>query len=171
MARILAVLVALALAGSVGATAAGAADDEPDFLSIGAGWYDFNDNMDAADARIEYRSNWKMLGFIKPWAGVEVTSDKAFYGAGGVLVDIYFGRRLVLTPSFGVGAYADGDGKDLGNTIEFRSQLELGYRFDDWSRVSLAVSHISNAGLGDSNPGTEVATIYYHLPLRTITGE
>ena len=164
---------ALVLAGASMAAAmpAAAADDEPDFLSIGAGWYDFNDDMDAVDARIEYRSNWKMLGLVKPWVGIEFTSDAAFYGVGGILMDIHFGRRVVLTPSFGVGANADGDGKDLGNTIEFRSQLELGYRFDDWSRVSLAVSHISNAGLGDSNPGTEIATIYYHLPLRNITGE
>ncbi|MEK9661933.1 MAG: acyloxyacyl hydrolase [Alphaproteobacteria bacterium] len=171
MTRILAILAALILAAPVGATAAGAADDEPDFLSIGAGWYDFNDDKDAVDGRIEYRSNWKMLGFVKPWAGVEFTSDAAFYGVAGVLVDIYFGRRVVVTPSFGVGAYADGDGKDLGNTIEFRSQIELGYRFDDWSRVSLAVGHISNAGLGDSNPGTEIATIYYHMPLRNLFGE
>ncbi|MBO6784517.1 MAG: acyloxyacyl hydrolase, partial [Alphaproteobacteria bacterium] len=61
--------------------------------------------------------------------------------------------------------YADGNGKDLGHTIEFRSQLEIGYRFDDRSRLSFAVSHISNASLGDSNPGTEIATIYYHIPI------
>lgn len=142
--------------------------DDPDFFSFGAGWYDFNDDKDAVDFRVEYRSGYKALGFIKPWAGVEVTSDQAVYGLVGVLTDLYFGRRWVLTPSFGAGLYSDGNGKDLGGTIEFRSQLEFGYRFDDRSRISLAVSHISNAGLDDKNPGTEIATIYYHVPLEDI---
>jgi hypothetical protein len=165
-------MAALALAGVAGTAPVMAEDrDDPDFVSVGAGWYDFNDDTDAVDFRVEYRSDWKLLGFVKPWAGLEATSDKAGYAVAGLLVDIYFGRRIVLTPSFGVGAYHDGDGKDLGDVVEFRSQLELGYRFDDRSRVSLAVSHISNAGLDDVNPGTEIATIYYHIPLRAIVGE
>lgn len=162
--------MALMLGGVVTVSSA-LAEDEPDFLSIGLGWYDVNDDMDAVDLRVEYRSDWKMLGIVKPWVGMEVTSDRAAYVVGGLLADIFFGRRVVLTPSFGVGAYLDGDGKDLGHTVEFRSQLELGYRFDDWSRVSLAVGHISNASLGDDNPGTEIATLYYHLPLRSLTGD
>ena len=142
--------------------------DDPDFLVIGGGWYDWNDDKDAVDVRVEYRSDYKLLGFLKPWVGFEATSEQALYAGGGILVDLYFGRRWVFTPSFGAGAYADGDGKDLGHTIEFRSQLEFGYRFDDRSRMSLAVSHLSNAGLGDSNPGTEVATVYYHIPFSNI---
>lgn len=170
MGRIVAVIAVLLIVGAATPDPA-LAGDEPDFLAVGTGWYDFNDDRDAVDFRLEYRSDWKMLGIVKPWAGLEVTSDSAGYVVAGVLVDIFFGRRVVLTPSFGVGAYADGDGKDLGHVIEFRSQLELGYRFDDRSRLSLAVSHISNASLDDNNPGTEIATVYYHLPLRNLTGE
>jgi len=92
--------------------------DDPDFFVIGGGWYDFNDDKDAFDFRAEYRSGYKMLGFLKPWAGIEATSDEAIYGVVGVLTDIYFGRRWVLTPSFGAGAYGDGNGKDLGHMIE-----------------------------------------------------
>lgn len=142
--------------------------DDPDFLVVGGGWYDFNDNRDAFDFRAEYRSGYKALGFLKPWAGIEATSDQAFYGLFGVLTDLYYGRRWVLTPSFGAGLYLDGDGKDLGHTIEFRSQLEFGYRLDDRSRMSLAIGHISNASLADNNPGTEIATVYYHIPFDSV---
>ena len=142
-----------------------ASADDPSFLSFGIGWYDFNDDRQAVDLRVEYRSKAKILGVVKPWIGVEVTSDIAAYGVGGFLADIFIGRRVVFTLSIGVGVYADGDGKDLGNVIEFRSQLELGYRFDDRSRLALAVSHISNASLSSQNPGTEIATIYYHVPI------
>ena len=170
MKRIMAAMLAGILAGAAN-TGTALAEDEPDFLSLGTGWYDFNDDRDAVDFRVEYRSDLKLLGFVKPWAGFEFTSDGAAYGVAGVLTDIFFGRRLVLTPSFGIGAYADGTGKDLGHTVEFRSQLELGYRFDDWSRIALAVSHISNASLDENNPGTEIATIYYHIPIRILGGE
>jgi hypothetical protein len=45
--------------------------------------------------------------------------------------------------------------------------LELAYRFDNRSRLGLAVSHYSNASIGDTNPGTETATVYYSIPLNS----
>jgi hypothetical protein len=72
---------------------------------------------------------------------------------------------LVLTPSFGAGLYADGGGKELGHAVEFRSQIEIAYRFDNRARLGLAFSHISNASIGDKNPGVEVLNVYYSLPL------
>jgi len=127
-----------------------------------------SDNQ-ALDFRLEYRHGGK-LWLVKPWVGIEATSDGGLYGAGGLLADIYLGRHFVLTPSLGVGAFAEGDGKDLGNTVEFRSQIEAAYRFDDLSRLGLAFSHISNASLGDKNPGVEVLTVYYSLPVSRIFG-
>lgn len=144
---------------------------DPAFLSAGAGYFDVVAQDDtAADFRLEYRHN-EGLWFLKPWVGVEATSDGAVFGAAGLLVDIHLGRRLVLTPSVGAGAYHDGSGFDLRNTLQIRSQAELAYRFDDRSRLGLAIAHISNAGLADDNPGTEVLTLYYHLPLDRLAGE
>ncbi len=144
---------------------------EPDLISFGVGWYDINDDQDAVDLRVEYRPAVTYFNFVKPWAGVEVTSDGGVYGAAGVLVDLNLTRNIVLTPSFGAGLYSDGDGKDLGHVVEFRSQLELGYRFENGSRVGIAISHISNAHLDDNNPGTEVATVYYHMPVGRLFGD
>ncbi len=153
-------------AASLGAAAPARADgDDPAFLVFGAGYYDMNKQDDtAADFRLEYRHGEKFWIF-KPWIGVEGTSDGAVYGAVGVLIDVYFGTRVVLTPSFGAGLYANGDGKDLGHAVEFRSQIELSYRFDDRSRLGLAFSHISNASIADENPGVEILTLSYSLPL------
>ena len=145
------------------------ARDDPAFLGFAVGWYDANLRDDqAVDFRLEYRHDARLVGPVKPWAGLEATSDGGLWGGAGILLDLYFGRRLVLTGSFAPGAYANGGGKDLGHTVEFRSQIELGYRFDDRSRLSLALSHLSNAGLGDENPGVEVLSLYYHLPLGTL---
>ena len=98
------------------------------------------------------------------------TTDSAVYGYAGIGMDIFFGRRVVLTPNFAVGAYHDGDGKDLGHAVEFRSGLELAYRFDNRSRLGIAVHHISNASLGDSNPGTESVVLTYAIPTDMLLG-
>ncbi len=151
------------LAAAPAAAQDGAAD--PALIALGVGIYDVAQRDDAAaDFRLEYRSD-VALWLIKPWAGLEATSDGALYGVAGLLADIGLGRRVVLTPSLGVGAYHDGGGKDLGAVLEFRSQLELAWRFDDTSRLGLAVSHISNASLGKDNPGTEILSLYYAFPL------
>jgi hypothetical protein len=140
-------------------------NDTPAVLSAGVGWYDFNlQDDEAVDFRLEYRHGDDFL-WLKPWGGLEVTSDGSVWGGVGVLVDITFFDSVVLTGSFAPGLYEDGSGKDLGHVVEFRSQVELGYQFENQSRLSLAFSHISNAHLGDDNPGTEVLNLYYHLPL------
>ncbi len=153
----------LVFAASLGAPARAQADD-PSYLTFGVGYYDVNSqDDDAADFRLEYRHGQKFWLF-KPWAGIEVTSDGAFYAAAGVLIDFDHGERVVLTPSFGAGYYEEGSGKDLGYEIEFRSQIELSYRFDNRARLGMAFSHISNASLGDENPGVEILNVYYSLP-------
>ncbi len=172
-------LAFVALGLSTAATAAAAQEPvgKTHLLSVSAGYFDILDNADnsAVDLRLEFRPDFAFLldtemVQLKPFAGFEATSDSALYALGGILLDVSLGDRFVLTPSFGAGLYADGDGPDLGHTIEFRSQLELGYRFDNESRISAAFSHISNASLGDQNPGVEILSVYYHFPLRAITG-
>lgn len=137
--------------------------EDPAHVSLNAGWYDFNDSWDAAEFRLEWRGAPWVWG-IRPLAGIMATSDAAAYGYGGVALDMYFGRRIVVTPSFAAGLYHDGDGKDLGSVVEFRSGVEVGWRFDDHSRLSIMIYHLSNAGIGDTNPGTEVLSVGYAIP-------
>ncbi len=159
----------LAIAAGLGAPAPARADgDDPSYLVFGVGYFDINRQTDeAVDFRLEYRHGEKFWIF-KPWVGLEATSDGAFYGAVGVLIDFDIGERVVLTPSFGVGYYEEGNGKDLGHEIEFRSQIELSYRLDNRARLGLAFSHISNASLGDENPGVEILNVYYAFPLDSL---
>jgi lipid A 3-O-deacylase len=161
--RPLRALAALVLCAVFGVLAPARADD-PAFLTGSVGHYDLFDNMEATAFNFEYRSSKKLL-FLKPFAGVMGTTDKAFYGYGGLLVDVYLGRRLVLTGNTAVGAYHDGDGKDLGHWVEFRSGLELAFRFDNRARLGLGIHHISNMGIGHHNPGTEILSVIFSWPL------
>ncbi len=109
--------------------------------------------------------------YLKPFLGIEVTSDSATYLLGGVYLEDNLGTLFVgeesnyrLTPSFGVGYYEDGDGKKLGNDIEFRTALEISYQLKNNNRIGISFSHISNANLGDKNPGVEVVNFSYQIP-------
>jgi lipid A 3-O-deacylase len=150
--------------------------DDPDFLTVAAGYFDFNRQKDqGAEFRVEYRSD-KKLWLFKPFAAAAyATPGHGFIGAG-VLIDIFLGpkdrQRFVLTPSFAPHFYWGGDKDlDLGHAVEFRSQLEFAYRFDNRARLGLAVSHYSNAGLGSTNPGTETITLNYSVPMDTLFGK
>lgn len=155
----------LAVTLSIGARAY--AGDDPSFVAFHAGGYDVNDNETAGQFNLEYRSSWDDW-YLKPFAGVMATTDAALYGYGGFMLDIYLGRRIVFTPNVAVGLYSDGDGKDLGSIIEFRSGVELAYRFDNRARLGVAFHHISNAGIDDVNPGTETLTLVFSLPLNDL---
>lgn len=139
--------------------------EDPAQLAVGVGWFDVAKRDDnAADFRLEYRSSLSYLR-IRPWLGLEATSDGAIYGIAGILRDIDILERWVLTPVVGVGFYHDGGGKNLGSTLEFRVQGDLAYRFNDGSRLALSFSHISNARIGGNNPGSEIVSLYYLIPL------
>ncbi len=140
---------------------------EANYLSLGIGYYDILDNERTGDVRIEYRVGTPLFfDKLKPWAGAEITSDTSVWGGVGLLADFNMTYNIILTPSFGAGLYTKGGSNlDLGHTLEFRSQLELGYKLDTGNRLGAAFSHISNAGLSSKNPGTEVLNIYYHMPV------
>ena len=72
--------------------------------------------------------------------------------------------NFLFTPSFGFGVYNDGDGKKLGNNIQFRTTLEVSYQFSDKKRIGLSFGHISNANLGGINPGVEIISLSYQIP-------
>ena len=148
------------------------AKDNNSRLSLGAGIYNFmkhgsdgyNQNSIAYNAEIF--SGKKAFGFIKPLIGFLATDESAYYAYFGLSADLYFFKCkcFVLTPSLAAGAYEDGDQIRLGNTIEFRSGGDFTYRFRNNVRVGVGVFHISNAGLGYRNPGSEQVIFKYQIP-------
>lgn len=135
--------------------------------SFGVGVFDGINNTDqdwATDLRVEYRFGNPFFYVVKPLIALQATTDGAGGAFAGLVADWVIGERFVVAPSLAAGLWADGGGKELGSTIQFRSQIEAGYRFgNDW-RLTAAISHISNADLATSNPGVEIGTVYLHVP-------
>ena len=88
-----------------------------------------------------------------------VDSSRLFAFAGPVWQLSDRSRRLYAEFSFGA-TLLDGsriDGRELGGNFHFRSALALGMRIGrrDNARIALRLSHISNGGLRESNPGID----------------
>ncbi len=92
------------------------------------------------------------LGTLSPVTGFMLTADSATYFYTGIQTEYKLGF-LNLVPSFTPGLYGEGDGKDLGHLIEFKSELQLSLDLFENSQLGLSYNHISNASLGDKNPG------------------
>lgn len=136
-------------------------------LTLGVSAIEFSDRGQGGGAlALEYRHRPFYEGRIVSVAfganGTATGQGDAFIGAGvwtrwqwlsGWLID------LSVMP----GAFEEGiEGNDLGQTFEIRSLLGAGFQFDNGSAVSASIFHMSNAGLGDINPGADGFLIRYH---------
>ncbi len=109
--------------------------------------------------------------FLKPFVGFEYTGDSASYFITGFYLDDNLGQlfqgkknNFIFTPSFGFGYYNNGSGKNLGNELQFRTTLEISYELLNNNRIGISLGHISNANLGDKNPGAEIISLTYQIP-------
>jgi lipid A 3-O-deacylase len=92
------------------------------------------------------------IGNLSPITGALITADAASYLYTGVQAQYKLGF-LNVTPSFTPGIYFEGDGKDLGHLIEFKSELQFSLDLSKTSELGFSYNHLSNASLGDKNPG------------------
>lgn len=119
----------------------------------------------SVEAGLEYRFADQYHG-LRPTVGILGNTDSAMYGYAGINWDLPLGLGpIMITPGTAVGAYHQGDSKDLGLGLEFRSSLEITYKFEDGQRVGAAISHLSNANIGNRNPGVETLQFVYSYPL------
>ena len=97
-----------------------------------------------------YRDSF--LGTLSPVTGFMITADNAKYAYTGVQAQYKIGALNVI-PSFTPGLYGEGDGKDLGHLIEFKSEVQLSLDLTKDTELGISYNHISNASLGEKNPG------------------
>ena len=142
------------------------ADTDKNYLSTSIGQFDINDTKDSAEYRIEYlKGSISKLSpgnlSLKPFYGAMINGDDGKYFYSGLRKDIVLNDKTYLTPSFAIGYYDQGKSKDLGYDLEFRSQLEISYKLESMNRIAISINHISNASLGEQNPGVESMVISF----------
>ena len=91
-----------------------------------------------------------------------IDTDTDFFIGGGAIAELSLFHRVFFEASLLPGFYSEGDdGTDLGGNFQFRSLFGLGFNLNAKSAVSLAIDHLSNAGIESKNPGTEAVTFRY----------
>ena len=100
------------------------------------------------------------IGKFSPITGGFVTDKSSIYLYTGVQAEYELGP-LNIVPSFAPGYYEQGDGKDLGMALEFKSELKFSLDIFKESKIGYSYSHISNNDWGDKNPGVDNQTISF----------
>ena len=121
------------------------------------GNFDFSDDKQAAllfgfQHQNESLERDTFFGNISPITGGFITENSAAYIYSGIEWNIKMGA-FDFTPSFAPGLYHEGDGKDLGHVLEFKTEIQLSYNSSENISFGLSYNHVSNASLGDKNPG------------------
>ena len=126
-------------------------------FNVYTGMFDFSDhgkksNIIGIQHQNEELNRDTFLGNLSPVTGAMITGDSATYIYTGVQAQYKVGK-LNVTPSFTPGLYGAGDGKDLGHMVEFKSEVQLSLDLSTNTEFGFSYNHISNASLGDKNPG------------------
>lgn len=135
------------------------------FLGLSVGLYDAFDAEKSPAVNIEWQPAIRIAGFVQPLIGAMATGEGTLYGYAGLGLPLKLGSRLVFMPSVSVGAYHDGAGKDLGQTIGYSAGAELGWTLENDGRVGLRGMVITNGDSSDHNDRTEIISLFYSTPL------
>ena len=122
------------------------------------GNFDFSDHKQKAilvgfQHQNENLNRDTFLGNASPITGAFITENSAAYIYTGVEWNYAVSDKLKFTPSFTPGLYHEGDGKDLGHALEFKTEVQLSYSISESTNLGMSYNHISNASIGDKNPG------------------
>ena len=126
-------------------------------LSIFVGSYDYDDDNTSNLIGLNYhltQNDFNILNIIdiNPVVGLFVTAKSASMLYSGFETNLG-SDDFFLNLSSSAGLYSNGDGKDLGNTLQFKSEINLFYSLSKTTRIGLGSHHISNAGISSVNPG------------------
>ena len=126
-------------------------------LNLFTGMFDFSDQKQASGILgIQHQNDDlfrnSFLGKLSPITGGFISEKSAFYLYTGAQAEYDLGL-FTITPSFAPGYYNSGDGKDLGSALEFKSEVQMSLNLSDSTEFGMSYNHISNASLGDKNPG------------------
>ena len=126
-------------------------------LNFFTGMFDFSDHKQKAGIiGIQHQNDdlfrESFLGRLSPITGGFLTENNAYYLYTGAQAEYDLGI-FTITPSFAPGYYSSGDGKDLGHALEFKSEVQMSLNLSDSTQFGMSYNHISNASLGDKNPG------------------
>jgi lipid A 3-O-deacylase len=123
------------------------------------------------DSKEPLRLGLEYLGkSFSPWSltpgiGIYLTEGGARFTYLDLRKDWWLGSQWSVSAFVGAGLFHDGGGLHLGSDVEFRSGIAVSRMLGEHLRIGIAGYHLSNGGISDHNPGTEVAAMLFAFPI------
>ena len=126
-------------------------------INLFSGVFDFSDhNQKGNILGIQHQNDDlfrnSFLGRLSPITGGWITNNGSSYIYTGAQAEYDLGF-VTITPSFAPGYYRAGGAKDLGLPLEFKTEVQMSLNLTESTEFGMSYNHISNAQLGDKNPG------------------
>ena len=156
---------AVALAATLTILPANSAQADAFKFGLGVDNIDTDRGSESVSLQLEYHFDpirtydWGHFGV----AGIaEFDDDGDVFAGVGLALTWNLNQNWFVESGLAAGYYdAGSSGFDLGGNLQFRTLVGLGYRVNDSSTLSLAATHLSNAGIEDLNPGRNAIFLRY----------
>jgi hypothetical protein len=158
-------LVVAALSACAASAAAVDAGGIAPRLDLSAGALGALDGGTPLAMGVEYHGRAFGRWSLVPGAGLVAGDDDSRFAYANLSRGFALGRDWTATIRFGAGHFHDGTAVQLGHPLVFQSGIEFGRWVEGRWRVGLAFDHLSNAGLAQHNPGTEMLVLRVSMPL------
>ncbi len=129
------------------------------------GWFDQEEKNSLYGLEFQNKDTFKWN--LDAIYGLSTSQENNKYFYFGINKDWHFKRPIVLSSSLSVGLFDNNQLIDLGHTVEFRTKFTIAYRFKNDHRLGLSIAHLSNSRLSNENPGTEILSMNYIVPLKS----
>lgn len=133
-------------------------------ISLGAALWNVFDDADRSALHLAYLHRpLNQFYDIQPGFLIIYADEGQHYYSLGVHKQLYRYAAFSLSVSFHAGLVDSPEA--LGDNIEFYSALNAGYQLNTQWTLALEIGHISNGGLGETNPGSEGISLHVRYQL------
>ena len=137
------------------------ADESNNEIAFYTGQFDIKDEVGDDETSlmgVEHRNpnlfRNTLFGKLAPVSGAFLTGKGAAYFYTGIEAQYELGP-VKFTPSFAPGYYEQGGGKNMGDVLEFKSEIKIGFDLFENTNIGFSYSHLSNNDMGTVNPGSD----------------
>ncbi len=132
-------------------------------FGFGAGFFDTFDERDTLTGSLILESKpLPGIWSLRPTMQLLAIDDSGYYLGVGILKDFFINMDWMCGLGFSAGVAHDSEkSRALDYDLEFYSRVFLTRQMNTCNSLRLEFGHISNGGLDETNPGTELLVLFW----------
>lgn len=139
--------------------------DAPARITASVGRSQFNRDWLGSEVMLAYDFD-RSYGPLQPTVSASYSEQGELWLGGGAKWRIHdTASPFFVESAFQIGYHEIADGPNIGGNFHFRSDVGIGYEFDNGSALIVSYDHRSNGGITEINPGLETLIVEYSFNL------